>query len=340
MLILLAIIAGGGLGYLLERGDFCFHSTLRGVFRFPRQLDLFRAYLLALLIATPLVYGMRALGWIDPWIPPFVWQANIFGGLVFGVGMVVAASCITGLFYKLGHGMLGTLVGLGAWAVGDILVYRGALSPLREQLTAAPLTVEGNSATVLNLFGPIGAVLLIVLGLTAANWLWRSTGATRMSRGNLWGWLPLGIAVGVFTSLAWLLAKAGGSNYPYGTSYVPTAVYQAIFDGSEISPWIPVALISLIPGAYIAARRSGTLWVRGENMRRYSELALGGFLMGAGAAFAGGCNLGHSLIGVPLLSLGSITTTFAIAVGVFLAHQTARLLSSRRKERLTLEGST
>ncbi|MCJ7659160.1 MAG: YeeE/YedE family protein, partial [Anaerolineales bacterium] len=240
MLILLAIIAGAGLGYLLERGDFCFHSTLRGLFRFPRQLDLFRAYLLALLIATPLVYGMRTLGWIDPWIPPFAWQANIFGGLVFGVGMVVAASCITGFFYKLGHGMLGTLVGLGAWAVGDILVYRGALSPLREQLTAAPLTVEGNSATVLNLFGPIGAVLLIVLGLAAAIWLWRSTGRTKLTRGKLWGWLPLGIAVGVFTSLAWLLAKAGGSNYPYGTSYVPTAVYEAIFDGSDISLWIPI----------------------------------------------------------------------------------------------------
>lgn len=339
MLILLAIIAGAGLGYLLERGDFCFHSTLRGLFRFPRQLDLFRAYLLALLIATPLVYGMRTLGWIDPWIPPFAWQANIFGGLVFGVGMVVAASCITGFFYKLGHGMLGTLVGLGAWAVGDILVYRGALSPLREQLTAAPLTVEGNSATVLNLFGPIGAVLLIVLGLAAAIWLWRSTGRTKMSRGKLWGWLPLGIAVGVFTSLAWLLAKAGGSNYPYGTSYVPTAVYEAIFDGSDISLWIPIALISLIPGAYIAARLSGTLWVRGENLRRYIELALGGFLMGAGAAFAGGCNLGHSLIGVPLLSLGSITTTFAIAAGVFVAHQTARLLTSRRKERLNFEES-
>jgi len=339
MIILLAIIAGAGLGYLLERGDFCFHSTLRGLFRFPRQLDLFRAYLLALLIATPLVFGMRVLGWIDPWIPPFAWQANIFGGLVFGVGMVVAASCITGFFYKLGHGMLGTLVGLGAWAVGDILVYRGALSPLREQLTNAPLTVEGNSATVLNLFGPIGAALLIILGLAAAIWLWRSTGANRMSRGKLWGWLPLGIAVGVFTSLAWLLAKAGGSNYTYGTSYVPTAVYGAIFDGRDISLWIPVTLISLIPGAYIAARRSGTLWVRGENLRRYSELALGGFLMGVGAAFAGGCNLGHSLIGVPLLSLGSITTTIAIAAGVFLAHQTARLLSSRRKNQFTLEGS-
>jgi hypothetical protein len=71
MTLILAILAGLGLGYILERGDLCFHSTLRGLFQRPPQLDLFRAYLLAMLVATPLVYGLMALGLIDPWIPPF-----------------------------------------------------------------------------------------------------------------------------------------------------------------------------------------------------------------------------------------------------------------------------
>ncbi len=111
MALLFAVLAGTSLGYAFERGDMCFHSTLRGLFRTPKQLDLFRAYIVILLVATPLVSGMKALGWITPWIPPFAWKANIVGGVIFGVGMVVASSCITGLFYKLGHGMLGTLVG-------------------------------------------------------------------------------------------------------------------------------------------------------------------------------------------------------------------------------------
>ncbi len=46
MPLLFALIAGTTLGYAFERGDMCFHSTLRGLFRRPRQLDLFRAYLL------------------------------------------------------------------------------------------------------------------------------------------------------------------------------------------------------------------------------------------------------------------------------------------------------
>jgi uncharacterized membrane protein YedE/YeeE len=96
------------------------------------------------------------------------------------------------------------------------------------------------------------------------------------------------------------------------------------------SIWIPVTLVALIPGAFIAARRSGTLWVRGESTRRYLELALGGFLMGVGAAIGGGCNLGHSLVGVPLLSMGSITTTVSMLLGVFLADRSIKLVAARR----------
>jgi len=80
-------------------------------------------------------------------------------------------------------------------------------------------------------------------------------------------------------------------------------------------------------GAFIAARRSGTLWIRGEMPRRYLELAAGGFFMGVGAAIAGGCNLGHALVGVPLLSLGSITTILAMGTGVFLANMVANRLA-------------
>ncbi len=326
MPIALAIFAGLSLGYAFERGDLCFHSTLRGLFRRPKQLDLFRAYILALLIATPAVYIMRTVSWIDPWIPPFAWKSNIFGGLIFGVGMVVAASCITGLFYKLGHGMLGTLVGLAAWAVGDILVYRGPLSELRAALSAG-----GTTLIVPEFIGPAGLIIILGLGLIAAFWLFRAPKENRTERGKLWGWLPLGIIVGVIISISWLLAKAGGTNYPYGTSYVPTGIYLALFengvDGNLPSnPWIPIALISLIPGALIAALRNKTLWVRGETPKRYIQLAAGGFLMGVGAAFAGGCNLGHSLVGVPLLSVGSIAATLSMAAGVFLASIIAQAL--------------
>jgi len=331
----LAIIAGLGIGWIFERGDFCFHSTWRGLVRQPRQLDLLRAYLLALLIGIPLVQGMIFLGWIEPWIPPFAWPANILGGLIFGVGMVVASSCVTGLFYKTGHGMVGALIGLAAWAIGDILVYLGPLSILRDALHAATVSVDGQSATLLNGFGTTGALLLLIAGVVTAVYLWR---APRNDRGKLWKWPLLGVATGLFMSLAWLLARAGGSNYTYGTSGVPSALVQAVMGQLEGgSMWIPITLLFLIPGAFFASRFAGTFWLRGETGRRYAELAGGGLLMGIGAGIAGGCNLGHSLVGVPLLSIGSITTTLSMIAGVFLAVAAGRLLSTRR-DRLAVEG--
>jgi hypothetical protein len=280
------------------------------------------------------VQGLIALGWIEPWIPPFAWKANLFGGLLFGVGMVVAATCITGIFYKLGHGMLGMIVALATWALGDMVTYLGPLAPVREALVAAPVTVNGESATLLNAFGWPGMVLLGMLGVGTAVYLYRSS---RPSRGKLWDWLRLGVVMGLFMSVAWLLARAGGSNYTFGTSGVPSGIFAAIAEpGSRdlAALWIPITLIFVIPGALIASKRAGTLWVRGETNRRYAQLAVGGFIMGVGAAIAGGCNLGHGMVGVSLLSLGSITSTGSIIAGVFLADRALKLWQKWVKERM------
>lgn len=331
MTILLALAAGLVLGYLLERGDFCFHSTLRGIIRRPPQLDLLRAYLLTLLIAIPLVQGMIALGWITPWVAPWAWQANLVGGLIFGAGMVIASTCVTGIFYKLGHGMLGTLVGLVTWSIGDLLAWRGPLNSLRIALNENPVATGGMATTLLNLFGStLGIGLLLLLLAAAALFLWRSP---RPRQGDYWSWLPLGLSVGLFTSLAWLLARAGGANYTFGTSRVPTTLYESLLNGGDTGNlWIPVALIALPPGSFIAARLARTFWARGETSGRYVQLAAGGLLMGIGAGISGGCNLGHSLVGVPLLSLGSITTTLAMLLGVLVTDRAAGLLRPRQPQ--------
>ena len=183
--------------------------------------------------------------------------------------------------------MLGVLVGLAAWAAGDIITYLGPLSPLRDGLTARQISVDGASATLVNLLGPLSWILLLLVGALVAVALWR---APRSDRGKLWGWLALGLATGLFASVAWLLAKAGNADYTFGTSSVPTQLFLAITSGDALwSPWIVVTLFALIPGAFLAAWRSGTLSIRAESMRRYAELALGGLFMGIGAAIAGGC---------------------------------------------------
>ena len=340
MTILLAVVAGGGLGFVLARGDFCFHSTWRRLFGNPAETSLVRAYAVLLLVSTPIVQLFVALGVIEPFIPPFAPWAALIGGGLFGAGMVIAKTCISGMFYKLGAGMVAMLVAIAAWAVGDILTWRGPLSGVRESLTRNPITATADDgseqvATVTSLLGPLGIIAVIVVGLALAAWVARDEAVAVPSHDVLTGTAPkltgmrLGLATGVVMTLAWLLTRWHGFDYSYGTSSVPSQIWNQFVNGADIAWWIPLGLISVIPGALIAAVAGNTLWVRGEEPRRFVELIIGATVMGIGAGIAGGCNLGHSMVGVPLLSMGSILTTVAIAAGVFVADRVARSVARR-----------
>lgn len=322
MTIWLAALAGIGLGFVLARGDFCFHSTWRSLFATPRDSGLVRAYLVLLIVATPIVQLMNASGLIDPYVPPFAPAAAIIGGLVFGVGMVIAQTCVSGMFYKLGAGMLGMVVAVASWAIGDVVTWRGPLKGLRESLNKSTVTTTSDAgveeaATITSALGPVGLVLALI-ALAATAWL---------LRGSIRHRVELGVVTGLVIVVAWGLVALHDGDYPYGTSGVPTQIWNEIVNNGGGSMWIPLALVTLVPGAFLAAKASDTLWVRGEEPIRYAQLATGGLVMGVGAAIAGGCNLGHSMVGVPLLSIGSIVTTLAIIAGVFGAGRIARLVT-------------
>jgi uncharacterized membrane protein YedE/YeeE len=54
-----------------------------------------------------------------------------------------------------------------------------------------------------------------------------------------------------------------------------------------------------------------------DRARAWRALA-GGVLMGAGGSVAHGCNIGHGLTGLPLLSLGSLLATASMAAGALI----------------------
>ncbi|MGH9117193.1 MAG: YeeE/YedE thiosulfate transporter family protein, partial [Acidimicrobiales bacterium] len=71
---------------------------------------------------------------------------NLTGGLLIGVGMVVARSCASGLFYKLGSGMLGAAVGLAGLAGGELAVRH-------LDLPGNPVLEPGDDATLAGVAG-------------------------------------------------------------------------------------------------------------------------------------------------------------------------------------------
>ena len=97
-----AILMGLGLGYVLQRGRFCLNSAFRDII-FIQDLTLFRAYLLSVVVAiigSNLIEDMGFLQAINPdtgaleatmlMRQTFVPVANILGGFLFGLGIVLA----------------------------------------------------------------------------------------------------------------------------------------------------------------------------------------------------------------------------------------------------------
>ena len=315
--VIAGIVAGLVFGYVLQRGQLCFHASFRGLL--DRRPARFKAWALGAAVTG---LGLAVLDAVGPWtmssslaLRPV---ANIVGGVVFGIGMAVAFSCVSGLFYKLGAGMAGALVGLVGWAVGELAADLVSLPGGR--------VLEGRETlpALLGLPRPlVAAVVLGAVGLALAR-----TDRRDAAHGWQWNWPLAGVALGLAATFSWITAGAGGAGFGASTS----GAVASIANGSP-AWWRIAFLLALVPGAAVAARTAGGWWLRGEVPVRYLQLATGGALMGAGARWAGGCNLGHALSGVGQLNLSSVLVVASMIAGVAVTRAVQGRLAATSPDR-------
>lgn len=310
-------LAGVLMGYVLQRGQLCFHSAIRtsldGRFLLVRGWALgvsLGAVGLALLFLLPGTSGLNQGLAFRP-------VANVVGGLLIGIGMVVAKSCVSGLFYKLGSGMLGALVGLAGWAGGELAV--------RQVSLPGPTVLPGGEgATLPGLLGlpRIAIAIVLLIGVVAA--LRLRPGHDSPAHDWQWGWQRIGIGLGVAVTGGWALAALGGASF--GPSSVGAVASVA---GGSPSYWLITFLLGIVAGGALSSRTAGGFWLRGEEPVRYVQLAAGGLLLGAGGWIAGGCNLGHGLSGVAQLNVSSFVVVAAMVLGVWAAGLGAARIARR-----------
>ena len=87
------------------------------------------------------------------------------------------------------------------------------------------------------------------------------------------------------------------------------------FSGENYLDWGSVMIAGLIAGSLVAAWAHRELRWRVPRGSRMLQAGGGGIVMGVGAQIAGGCNIGHSLTGLSVLSLGSAVITISIFSG-------------------------
>src|SRR5262249_45066060 len=142
-----ALATGIVFGYVMQRGGFCLTRAISNA-ALTGDTAILRAYLLALLVAMVGVQVLGVTGTVDIPLRPLHWLANVVGGLLFGVGMIVSGGCSGSTWYRLGEGAVGAAVVLLGFAIGATVVGVGLLAPARATLQRVSLTWDGAPPTL------------------------------------------------------------------------------------------------------------------------------------------------------------------------------------------------
>ena len=254
---------------------------------------------------------LAKLGWVRLSIPAFYPLGAVLGGYLFGLAMALAGGCAAGVWYKWGEGNWGSFIALLGLATGATATENGPLRGMREQVQSVLASEEIRSAT---LSGWVGAEWMVYpLGALILLWLVRSRVTAPP---DSWTWVKAGLLMGLLGIVAWPLSALSGRFF--GMAVIPGSVHLVEFVSEGTLSWLSWDLffvLAIPPGAYLAARRRGSVFSEPVTGAEAAHAFGGGLLLGIGASLAGGCTVGHSLVGLPLLSVGSLVTTVFILLG-------------------------
>lgn len=155
----LGALFGLAFGILIERGQICFTSAFRDLFLVGRSL-MAKAIIIGMAISSVLTLVVISLYDLTP-VTQVAALSTLVGGVLFGLGIVMASGCETGMMYRLMEGQIlflpvfaGNIMGatLLAYAWDHLGVYNLLVS-------------SGSKLNLLTLTGPavaIGATLLML----------------------------------------------------------------------------------------------------------------------------------------------------------------------------------
>jgi len=331
--VLTGLLVGIAFGFVLQRGRFCMNSAFRDVVTL-KDFTLLKSVGVALLVMLVGFSIMSMTGTIALNPKPLTWGANLLGSFIFGIGMVIAGGCASGITYRTGEGMVGAITAVLGLSLGGYITAAGFLADFKNNLQASTkiLTPEGTSLTWANIIGMdhvlfafiIAAIAVVVWFLLARGKededIWGSSSGTLFEKifKKGWGWLTTGLLIGLVSIVAFPLSAAAGRNYPLGITSGWIGIVKRVLDSANTLKWDAWLIIGIIVGALIAALIAKEFKFRMPKAIVLLQTFVGGTLMGFGAVTSGGCNIGHLLSGIPQLSIGSTLAGLSIVLGAWL----------------------
>lgn len=227
--VLTAIPIGFLFGFFLQKGNLCGSSAFSEVIL---QKDWKKVWGLWICIVTSMaVFAiLDMVGWVTLNPKPLIWGNYVIGGLIFGVGMVLAGGCVSGCLYKAGTGNLNSIVAILGIALGISMVEHGPLysfyNSLKSLIIKAP---DGGPVTIASLTGlPFWVIALLFVAFTlTGTMIFKPKGNTSRDTLTIKGkiiaksWKPwqAGLLIGLLAGAAYLSSAASGRNYPLGVTH-------------------------------------------------------------------------------------------------------------------------
>lgn len=319
-------LAFGAIGLL---SGFCLTSGLRNWWTKGDGV-LVRSFALALAVAIAGTQALAAAGLVDLGQsiylqPSFSAALVLFGGLLFGYGMVAANACVSRATVLLGRGNLRSLVVVATVAVTAQMTLKGLIAPARlaflrwSQVTLPKVSLPD----VLTAHGVDGSAARLVAAAAISGLLLIFALAYAPFRRS-YGQIAAGLGMGLLIPAGWLATGYLGAD-PFNPAPVASLTFvapsadslQYVMFSTGTSLSFGVTLVAgVVLGSFVTALLTRRFAWEGFGSAGHMLRSIGGAaLMGSGGAMAYGCTIGQGLTGLSTLAFPSMVAATGILLG-------------------------
>ena len=341
----ISLLIGAALGFVFERGRFCFFCLFRDATesRHTRPLLSVVTAIAVGAIGYAVMFGLYLPNSKGEGLPPGAHIAPvslplIVGAAAFGLGMVLSGACISGHLYRIGQGYLRAIPALIGSLIGFGLGFFTWNTLFLEQVSESPvlwlprwLGYSGSLALVLFVLAVLAIFLLRVNRQPADEPIQQPLQSQKVGEQIIDAlftrrWTP--VATGTLVGLIGVVAYIRTT--PLGVTSQLSSISRSVLDSRQLLPEVLhgidmmrgcVAIVSstisnngwlvigFVAASLAAAVGGGRFKLQVPTLGNSASALLGGVFLGWGSLTALGCTVGVLLSG---------TQAFAVSGFVFL----------------------
>jgi uncharacterized protein len=330
---ILGLFIGIAFGVIAQKNQFCFSGSIKD-YILTKSTKRGASVIMAMIIAIISTTLMASYFQIDLTQSSYFksninYLAVIAGGLLFGMGMMIADGCSSRSLVKYAQGDSNALITLIFIAIFAYATTKGLLFGILNPFINNPFLIEVSSKIEnfqMNIFIVLAILVTILLYLIK-----------RIKRVFS---LFDGVLVGLLVSISWFVTGYIGQNSMEreialsGISFVyPSAKTLELFTYYEVNELsFGVSMVcGVLAGTFIMSffnKKYSFGCTSAQNINKVKYNMIGGALMGTGGIMAIGCTVGQGLTGLSTLAFSSALAIISIFISAVI---TGKILNKYNK---------